>query len=161
MATRNQEGELGHVTAAAVRILEYGYHFLRWDGARLRTPTEVADIVDPSSFVKKIRAAPTVDALPLEISKLLRYSLNISVSNSSVKLIGINAAVTAVAGSLEYDPFKLFLSMLNWNVLNVPSKTVALKLGAVQMDNSGSGLNYYLLDGLMAAVARYPSDICA
>ena len=155
--------DTGNITAVALRILQLAHHFFRWNSGTLRTSEEASKLVSPGSFRKNIREAPP-ELLAKEIFKLIRYSLSVSIRNSSFKTIGLNIALETVWYALTSDYMDEFGATLNWTVLNRADNSIALNIGPVEIgtlnnaDEEGNSSNpkYYLLEGLMAATTAYP-----
>ena len=147
----------GDVTAAAIRLLQHAYHFLRWNGNVLRSPTEAGALVSPASISRDIEVSLLGD-LTTQISKLLKYAVYVTIQNSPRDMVfGMNSALKAIDYALYPRSLKLLLSTLNWTVISSATNTVSLDIGPVKSHGKYDGLRLYLVEGLMVATVLYPS----
>ena len=150
----------GTITPAAVRMLQYANHFLRWNAdASLRDPQSISSMIIPGSFVEDIAAASQTD-VPKEITHLLTYSLRVSSSGN----IGLSDVIYTVIYAVKSKYLQLFFATLNWTVIDTSTNTISQNL-SVKPTNTGrfgSGIKLYLLEGIMVANVLYPKiSYCA
>lgn len=142
----------GSVTAAAIRLLQYACHFLRWNGGILRTPEEIGKLVSPGSFVEDIKAAQP-DDIPEQIFRLFRYSISVTRANSRVMVFGVALALDAIYYAMKEKAVDSMLLLLNWTIIDTTTNTVSLNIGPLKAFGDQSPL----LDGLMVAKVLYPN----
>lgn len=143
------------ITPVSVLLLEYIYHYLRWDSNGLfRSPSEVSAMILPGSFAQELAEGSPADT-PQRIKNVLRYSLSVS----SHGKVGLADIIETLQYAVKSTYIPKFLDTLNWTVLTVPDHRIAmhLSLGPIKLDHFGLGIRFNLLEGMMLAVTLYPN----
>lgn len=144
----------GSITPAAIHILKHIYHFLRYDGDRMRTPSEVSVMVIPASFASSIRNT-SEEELPQKIESLLKYSLQVERQNATIKVVGVELVLKALEYALHQQYVSQCTGMLHWTIIDSTTSKTVLDLGHRQIDLEG--VRDYLLEGIMVAQVMYPA----